>query len=54
MMLFFFTQDFDISLLEECIFRGIEETLQLTAKGQNPEVINVGGFETGGRNPKPA
>ncbi|XP_068709184.1 huntingtin-like [Montipora foliosa] len=32
-------KDFDISLLEECIFRGVEETLQLTTKGQNPEEV---------------
>ena len=34
-----------MSLLEECILHGIERTLQLTARRQNPEVLYVIRFD---------
>ena len=39
--LLFISQDFDISLLEQSILRGIEGTLLLSARRQNPEVMNL-------------
>ena len=37
--LFFIFWQFDLSLLEECVLRGIERTLQSTARRQNAEVL---------------